>query len=60
MLNDNHIHKFKKLLKRESNKVFSMQSILLLNVLDDITPIASNKKHIQILFSGHSNHGHWI
>lgn len=60
MLNDNHIYEFQKLLKRTSNNGFNVQSTLYVHILDFITPIDKNKKHIQILFSGSEDRGHWI
>lgn len=37
-----------------------MQSTLLLQTLELIRPIEKNQKHIQILFSGRLDEGHWI
>ncbi|XP_043481310.1 uncharacterized protein LOC122510603 [Leptopilina heterotoma] len=60
MLNDNHITKFEKLLRRESNLAFNMQSTLYLITPEFIIPIDKNQKHIQILFSGACKSGQWI
>lgn len=60
MLNDNHMYKFEELLRIQSNFVFNMQSTLFVQIPQLIVPIREGQRHIQILFSGLANAGHWI
>ena len=60
MLDDNHIYKFQELLEFESNGTIKMQNSAYLQMLDEITAIDKNQKHIRILFSGSPALGHWI
>lgn len=58
MLNDLHIYEFNDILKQHTS--FNMQSTLLIQHTEFITPIPIDKEHIQILFSGNSETGHCI
>lgn len=52
MLNDNHIYEFNKIIKSFTN--FSMQSAILIKIINSIRAVPLENEFLQILFDGMS------